>query len=82
MNATDIIGWAYESDVHCIFCAALHFGPALHDEVTSLRDADGNPLHPIFASDERAETDCCGDCHEPLFPLLLQLYLPSVTVQS
>lgn len=28
MNATDIIAYAYEADLHCIPCAVLAFGPA------------------------------------------------------
>lgn len=27
-------------------------------------DNEGNPVHPIFSTDEQLEPQHCGDCHE------------------
>lgn len=29
-------------------------------------DREGNSIHPIFAMDENAADEHCGDCHQPL----------------
>jgi hypothetical protein len=64
MKAYDIVGYAYEADVHCVDCAVARFGSQQHwrDAV----DNEGNPIHPIFAGDENASEEVCGDCFEPL----------------
>lgn len=67
MNACDVIGYAYDADVHCVDCATEKFGDALDAEDTE--DSEGNPLHPIFASEEGPEHGSrCGDCSEEIIP--------------
>jgi hypothetical protein len=63
MKAYDIVGFAYEGDVHCVECATFRF-PQLHTE--HVEDSEGNLVHPIFAGDECACAEVCGDCLEPL----------------
>lgn len=65
MNATDIIGWTYDADIHCNDCALARFGAAvtLYPWDGRAKDSEGNEPHPIFASDECGETgEYCGDC--------------------
>lgn len=64
MNATDIIGYSYEADHHCVECAQVRFGSPVPDDA---EDEEGNPVHPIFAGDEFEEPPVCGDCGEALF---------------
>lgn len=65
MKDYTIIGYSYESDVHCVACAVATFGsPWLNREDTL--DADGNPVCPIFAGDEGLAGSACGDCGEAL----------------
>jgi len=61
MNAADVIGYAYEADLHCIACTVARFG---HEPTEEDEDSEGNPIHPLFAGDEyQAEGEYCGDCH-------------------
>jgi hypothetical protein len=57
MNASDVVGYAYEADTHCVGCAVERFGPRPHDH----EDREGNPVNPIFCDDDAFE-DCphCG----------------------
>jgi hypothetical protein len=68
-----IIAYTYEAGVHCPACTleaaeypyAWLFNPApLRDENGILLDAadrEGNPIHPVFSTDEHDFTHC-GDC--------------------
>lgn len=63
MNATDIVGYAYDADEHCEPCAYDRFGATLEDGTAE--DSEGNPVHPIFADHEPSDVwrGCyCGDC--------------------
>ncbi len=73
MKAWTVIGYTYEADCHCVDCAVKRFGfgtaqtelpgDALLDEndiPADQLDNEGNPIHPIFASDEGESI--CGDC--------------------
>ncbi len=64
-----IIAYTYESDVHCVSCTVLRFA---HSSVCGLdldpngiwyghTDSDGNPIHPVFSTDETNFTHC-SDC--------------------
>ncbi len=53
-----IIGYAYEADVHCADCAKVRFNGRLDLAV----DAEGNPVHPIFSTDEKEHPLHCADC--------------------
>ena len=65
MHAFDVIGYAYEADIHCPDCAYERFGKLLDESDTT--DSEGNPIHPVFASDIHFdESECCGDCFASL----------------
>lgn len=59
MKAFDVLGYAYEADMHCLDCARKRFGPALEDPDTE--DSEGNKLSPLFVSSVEQE-EVCGDC--------------------
>ena len=63
MNSTDIIGYSFEADHHCVACTEARFGAPVPEDA---EDDEGNPVHPIFASEEFEEEPVCGDCFEPL----------------
>lgn len=65
-SATDVIGWAYDADLHCNRCARERFGDRLDDDQNPPEDSEGNPIHPVFASEEFEGTPHCGDCGEEL----------------
>ena len=53
-----VIGWTYDADVHCDACAEARFG-----EPGAQEDTEGNPIRPIFETDEQPEGGYfCGDC--------------------
>jgi hypothetical protein len=63
MNATDIIGWAYEADLHCEMCAEARFPVLATDPGAPCEDSEGNDVYPIVACDEHpAEGEWCGTC--------------------
>jgi len=66
MHSFDILGWAYDADIHCDDCARERFGSALDDDQNPPEDSEGNPVHPVFAGDEGSEDEHCGDCGEAL----------------
>lgn len=72
-----VIGYTYVADIHCVDCALaahaagqftlddpLNHGPG--DDENGLpyaaTDSEGNPVHPVFSTDEREITHCrdCG----------------------
>lgn len=70
-----IIAYTYEADVHCIDCTRECADVGLLKRVPPLRldtdehgiafdliDREGNPVHPVFSTDEHDFTHC-GDCH-------------------
>lgn len=60
-----VIAYTYEADIHCIPCATERWGAeALAD--TATEDREGNPLHPVFGTDEWLGGAWCGDCAELL----------------
>lgn len=74
-----IIGYTYMADVHCPACTRLYafrngqYGAQLGqpDEqgiVEKAIDREGNPIHPVFDTDEDADGTFthCSDCHEEL----------------
>ena len=73
MNATDVVGYAYEADVHCLECTEKRF-PKMHDYLRAPEtDREGNEISPIFAGEDAYE-DCgqcsdgqheCPECHVP-----------------
>lgn len=74
-----IIGYNYEADTHCVICTQRrhvmqpfssvgvnHFDE--HHLPENAHDNEGNPIHPIFSTDEQLEPLYCGDCHERIEP--------------
>ena len=58
-----VVGWAYESDYHCVDCTAQRFGPSdANDDYECVYDSEGNPLYPIFDIDEFEFAAYCGSC--------------------
>ena len=71
-----IIGYAYEADLHCVNCAVKRFSVTEPHKINMAMELDcngisidqpdneGNPVHPIFSTDEQLEIPHCGDCHQ------------------
>ena len=64
----NIVGYAYEADVHCVACTRrrFHAEPGNHGRLDHATDSEGNPVTPIFDIDENADDEHCGDCGEKL----------------
>lgn len=61
MNSTDVVGYAYEADLHCTQCAEDRFGAAkLMDNENPPEDGEGNPVSPVFAGEDAYEQ--CDHC--------------------
>lgn len=76
-----IVAYSYLAALHCPSCTrhALrayrqqimrpHPGPARLDEhglPDDLLDREGNPVRPVFSTDEIASDEVCDDCFRPL----------------
>ena len=59
MKAWEIVGYTADADIWCGECAERVYGPDKDDD--SRTDSEGNPVHPLFASDEW-ESEACGCC--------------------
>jgi hypothetical protein len=62
----EVIGYAYEADLHCLDCAANRWGEAVYKLDFTAIDGEGNPVHPVFLGDEYDTPPVCGDCHQRL----------------
>lgn len=66
-----IIAYTYEADVHCPACANQRFGLYIrfprdeHGIPLDSKDREGNPVRPVFVTDEHHFTHC-GDCNAEL----------------
>lgn len=72
-----IIAYTYDADVHCPGCADAAYAAGWlvrsgrqgeydeHGLPMSLIDSEGNPVHPVFSTDEPDFTSC-SDCGAPL----------------
>ena len=72
-----IIAYTYDADVHCPACADAAYAAGRlvrsgrqgeydeHGLPMSLIDSEGNPVRPVFSTDEHDFTSC-GDCGAPL----------------
>ena len=76
-----IVAYSYLAALHCPHCtrSALrayrqqimrpHPGPAQLDEhglPDDLIDIEGNPVRPVFSTDEGAHGEACDDCLQPV----------------
>ena len=71
---TKVIAYTYEADTHCVDCTVKRFGTAEDGYVEDAIDAEGNPVTPLFSTDEwwanalyagkRHEALACGTCGE------------------
>ena len=60
---TTIIAYTYEADIQCPNCTRNRFGDAVDDDLNPPVDQEGNPIHPVFMTDEIDINNCgiCGD---------------------
>lgn len=75
-----IIAYTFEAAVHCVDCTLARHAKhpfALTDcpegtgnDETGLpyaaEDREGNPVHPVFSTDEITAVECCDDCLCPI----------------
>lgn len=55
-----IIGYSYDAALHCLDCTCDRF---VTEPSELTKDSEGNPVHPIFSTDETGEGgDYCDDC--------------------
>lgn len=56
MKSYEIVGHSYDAGIHCLDCS-------VYDEQLTgdPEDDEDNPVHPIFAGDEDADS-ACDDC--------------------
>lgn len=79
-----IIGYAYNSEIHCMDCTldAISNGVLKLQTKTrqvqgidgieileNITDMDGNPIHPIYDTDDNSESEVCADCKTRLIDL-------------
>jgi hypothetical protein len=67
----NVIGYTYEAGDHCIDCATERFGMDNNGFVPAdAIDNEGNPIHPIFSTDEWwneiPDSLNCEDCLEEI----------------
>lgn len=75
----NIVGYTYEADCHCVPCAQKRSNAGgfrkshpearadivdAHGLPLTATDNEGNPIHPMFSTDEQLEPQLCGDCRE------------------
>lgn len=66
MKAYEVVGFSYEASTHCSGCTCKRIVSGLRKGDIEVIDAEGNPIHPVFAGDEDADTETCDDCGEKL----------------
>lgn len=59
----EVVGYAYEADLHCLDCTCTRFGFPHTTDGNDLEaiDNEGNAITPYFLGDTTSE-DYCGDC--------------------
>ena len=59
----DVIGYVYDSDIHCLECTHQQF-----KDTDNLEDSEGNPISPMFREhDFDYKNDICGGCGTPIY---------------
>ena len=79
MNATTVIGYAYDADMYCIDDTIQDLEEGIIKDTTTygtLLDRsgipygatgqEGNPVYPVFATDSFDYPPTCGRCYTPL----------------
>jgi hypothetical protein len=72
MKSCDVVGYVYDADTHCAYCAIARFGqhpnsPVVYPWCRDDRpDSEGNTPAPIFADTEFGRAVTCADCSEAL----------------
>ena len=76
-----IVAYTYLAALHCPYCTGYALrayrqqitrpypGPAQLDEhglPDDMVDREGNPVRPVFSTDEIAPDEVCDDCFRPL----------------
>lgn len=69
MNSYDVVGYAYEADIHCPGCARERFPDgnldAHHEDLDCPKDSEGDPVTPVFADSDTPDAgEFCGTCGE------------------
>ena len=69
----EIIGYAYDAELHCVRCAEKKFPTGYKNEYSYKKSLslegngnDGEEIHPIFLGAEFDTPPVCGDCFELL----------------
>jgi hypothetical protein len=60
-----VVAYTYEADIHCLTCAGKRFEENEHCELVGT-DNEGNPIHPVFNTDEFPNPEYCGTCGEEI----------------
>jgi hypothetical protein len=66
MKSYSIIAYSWDAALHCPNCTYKYFSVNCPEHLETLEDSEGNPINPVFASDDLTELDCCDDCGLPL----------------
>ena len=56
----EVIGYAYEADLHCLDCTSARFKANANRLNFIAIDSEGNTVSPIFLGEDHGEH--CGDC--------------------
>lgn len=70
-HSYDVVGYAYDADIHCVSCASKQFSQDDLDNLSSKHldkwggTLDSDPT-PVFRDSEGADKDFCGNCFEKL----------------
>lgn len=73
-----IVAYTYDAAMHCPCCTGeraavglltrrppLQMGTDEHGIAFDLIDREGNPVRPVFSTDEGWQGDACDECREP-----------------
>jgi len=64
LKAWDVVAWTADADHWCEACLVATYGEAatIEDPLDRALDREGNPIHPVFASDLGDSDIVCGKC--------------------
>lgn len=69
-----VIAYAYDADIHCVNCTHKRFDGFMYYACGqwymhgAAKDSEGNPVHPVFDTEENPDGLYCGDCRETITP--------------